>query len=217
MRPSRALIPAICVVALAALASACGGGGATDAKAPDSDKIPTATLPATLPDATIIGGGAVQPGGGTTYTIRAGDTLAAIADRFGLSLEELVGANPGLDPATLAVGDAVQLPQIEGVPPTQEPETAPTEEPAPAETATTEPAADPPTETPPPAPAATNTPTSLGQTYVVQSGDIPVNIAAQFGITVEALLAANPGINANSLQVGDVLIIPAAPPPGPPA
>ncbi len=211
MRPSRALIPALCVVALATFASACGGGGMTDAKAPDNDKIPTATLPATLPEPTIIGGGAVQPGGGTTYTIRSGDTLAAIADRFGLSLEELREANPGLDPATLSVGDTVQLPQIEGVPPTPAPETSPTDEPAPEATATTEPAPEPPTETPPPPP------TSLGQTYIVKSGDIPVNIAAQFGITVEALLAANPGIDPNGLQVGDVLIIPAPPAADPPA
>jgi LysM repeat protein len=48
--------------------------------------------------------------------------------------------------------------------------------------------------------------------YVVQSGDIPLTIAEQFGITVEALLAANPGINPNGLQVGQELIIPPPPP-----
>ena len=48
----------------------------------------------------------------------------------------------------------------------------------------------------------------------MQSGDIPETIAARFGITTEALLAANPGVNPNNLQVGQVLIIPpAAPPP----
>ena len=69
------------------------------------------------------------------------------------------------------------------------------------------PAAPEPTSTP--APAATNTPASLGQTYVVEAGDIPVSIAAKFGITVEALLAANPDIDPRGLQVGQVLIIPA--------
>ncbi len=43
---------------------------------------------------------------------------------------------------------------------------------------------------------------------MVQDGDIPVKIAEKFGITVEELLAANPGIDPTNLHIGDVLIIP---------
>jgi LysM repeat protein len=193
-----------------ALAAACGGGS-SPGDAPDDARIPTATLPAELPEPTIVGGGVVQPGGGTSYTIKAGDTLAGVAERFGVSLEDLLAANPGINPSTLQAGDNVKLPSGTDIPsvtprPTEDPDATeePTEEPA----ATEEPQ---PTE--PPAteePAPTNTPASLGQTYIVRSGDIPVTIAEQFGISVEELLAANPGINPTNLQIGDVLIIPPA-------
>ena len=166
----------------------------------------TATLPAELPEPIIIGGGAVLPGGGATYVIRSGDTFSSIASAYDVTVEELVAANPGVDPTGLHAGDVIRLPEAADTtqpPPEEEPTTAP--EPAPTE----EPA---PTSTPEPAP--TNTPSALGQTYIVKEGDIPVNIAAQFGITVEALFAANPGVTATNLQVGQVLIIPPAPPAG---
>jgi LysM repeat protein len=195
-------------LAVIAIAMAgCGGDGSDASAPPDLSKVATATLPAELPEPILIGQGNVSTGGGPTYTVQSGDTLAGIAERFNVSLDDLLTANPGLNPAQLSVGDVVRLP--EGVDanaptPTPEPEveSTPTEEPPPPE----------PTSTPPPAPSPT--PSSLGQTYVVQSGDIPETIAAQFGITTEALLAANPGANPNNLQVGQVLIIPpSAPPP----
>ncbi len=200
MRFRRTLAVALCGCALAA--AACGGGS-SPGDAPDDATIPTATLPAELPEPTIVGGGVVQPGGGSTYTIKPGDTLAGVAERFGVSLEDLLAANPGINPSTLQAGDNVKLPSGTDIPsvtrqPTEDPDATeePTEEPEPTEP--------PPTEEPEP----TNTPASLGQTYIVQSGDIPETIAAQFGITTAELLAANPGINPTNLQIGDVLIIP---------
>jgi LysM repeat protein len=58
----------------------------------------------------------------------------------------------------------------------------------------------------------TPTPAALGQTYTVQSGDIPLTIAEQFGISVEELLAANPGLDPTGLVVGQVIVIPPASP-----
>ena len=81
------------------------------------------------------------------------------------------------------------------------PTAAPATEAAPAEAA--------PSDTPVPAP--TGTPSSLGQTYTVESGDYPATIAAKFGVTLEALLAANPGIDPTNLQIGQVLVIPPKP------
>jgi peptidoglycan endopeptidase LytF len=183
----------VCCCGAASLV-ACGGGS-TGTRAPDSNKVPTATLPATLPAPQIING-AVQTGNASTYTIKSGDTLAAIADRLGVTLDDLRAANPGVDPARLTVGSTIKVPAgAGGAPP-------PT---AAAPTAT--PAALPPTATP----EATVTPTSLGQTYTVASGDIPETIAAKFGITVEALLAANPGADPTNLQIGQVLVIPPRP------
>jgi len=194
-----------------AIAAACGGGGDGDGP-PDAGEIPTATLPAELPEPMIVSGGVVQPGGGTTYTIKSGDSFASVAARFGIALEDLLAANPGTNPGTLNAGDVIRLPS-------DVPRDAPTStaEPAPTEAEATAAATEEATSTPEPEPTATSEPvatattSSLGQTYTVQSGDIPVTIAEKFGITVEALLAANPGIDPRGLQVGQVLTIP--PPP----
>ena len=43
------------------------------------------------------------------YTVRAGDNLALIADRTGVSLEELRALNPTLDPQALVTGQRVRL------------------------------------------------------------------------------------------------------------
>lgn len=49
---------------------------------------------------------------------------------------------------------------------------------------------------------------STGPQYIVQPGDTLYGIALQFGISVEALEAANPGVDAAALAVGQTLTIP---------
>ncbi len=49
--------------------------------------------------------------------------------------------------------------------------------------------------------------------YQVQSGDTLSGIAADFDVTLEAILAANDLQNPDSLDVGDVILIPVAPDP----
>lgn len=44
------------------------------------------------------------------YRIRPGDTLSAIAAARGVSLTTLLGANPGVEPRRLAVGQAIVIP-----------------------------------------------------------------------------------------------------------
>lgn len=60
-----------------------------------------------------------------------------------------------------------------------------------------------------PAPTVTPLPTATPQSYQVQAGDNLTRIARQFGISVEALAAANSLTNPDRLRPGDVLIIPA--------
>ncbi len=54
--------------------------------------------------------------GGTLYTIRSGDTFYALAARFGVALQDLLAANPGVAPNRLAVGQTICIPS--GVPAT---------------------------------------------------------------------------------------------------
>ena len=188
---------AMCCAAALVLVAACGGG--SNGKSGGAAIAPTATLPATLSTPVILAGGVAQTAGGATYTIKSGDTLAGIAARFSISLDDLRAANPGIDASKLSVGSTVRLPGGTNTTPAAQPTDTtpePTDTPEPAATST---------------PGPTNTPASIGQTYTVQPGDIPVTIAQQFGITVEALLAANPGLDPHNMHAGDVIIIPPKP------
>lgn len=74
--------------------------------------------------------------------------------------------------------------------------------------------------TTPPSSGGVTPPTTNPGTYTVQRGDWIYAIARRFGVTVPALLAANPGINPNFVFPGQVLSIPGSggttpPPPGP--
>ena len=52
---------------------------------------------------------------GPIYIVQAGDTLSFIASRFNVSLNELVAANPSIDPNLLSQGQQVVIPGLEGV------------------------------------------------------------------------------------------------------
>ena len=59
------------------------------------------------------------------YTIVLGDTLSAIAQRYGLKLEVLLAANPGIQPAALSVGSTLIIPSSNIIPPEPTPTPAP--------------------------------------------------------------------------------------------
>jgi LysM repeat protein len=44
-----------------------------------------------------------------TYTVRVGDTLAGIAERTGLTVEQLLELNPDIDPQALVSGQELKL------------------------------------------------------------------------------------------------------------
>ena len=194
---------ALSLLSLALLASACGGGKTSSFSRVDPAKIPTATIPANLPEPLMIEGmptrAAVAPSG-DTYTVESGDSLYAIAEKLGTTVDELMALND-LTSNDLSVGQVLRIPGGESradASPTPEEERA-----TPTREATESPEE---TETP----AARATPREGQTEYVVQSGDNANDIALRFGITVEELAAANNTTvdNLRSLEVGQVLIIP---------
>ncbi len=48
---------------------------------------------------------------GFYYTVKAGDTLFNLAERFGVTVKEIQDANPGLDPRHLAIGQRICIPK----------------------------------------------------------------------------------------------------------
>ena len=65
-----------------------------------------------------------------------------------------------------------------------------------------------PTSRPVPAPAPAPAPASAARTYKVQPGDTPASIARKYSVKLDALLAANPGLEPRRMKVGQVLNIP---------
>ncbi len=104
--------------------------------------------------------------GGFLYVIRAGDTFFSIARRYGIAVEALIAANPGVDPNRLVIGQSICVP-------------APRPAPCPG-----------------------------GRFYTIVAGDTLFSLARRFNTTVKAIIAANPGIDPNNLQIGQVICIP---------
>ncbi len=53
------------------------------------------------------------PSGTFLYSVRFGDTLWKLADRYNTTVEDIIDLNPGIDPDNLAVGQELCLPLIE--------------------------------------------------------------------------------------------------------
>jgi LysM repeat protein len=120
-------------------------------------------------------------------------------------------AAPTLAPQTLPTpvlpANETPLPEVTPIPSGGEPTLIPTPTIPPQFLATAGP---PPTSIPgalsTPVPAVPST--TLPGTYTVQRGEWIYSIARKFGITPQALIAANPGVNPNVLYPGQVLHIP---------
>lgn len=114
----------------------------------------------------------------STYTVAKGDTLFAIAARFGMTVAELKTLN-GLKDNNLKIGQVLKLKKT--------PAPAPT--PAPPK--------------PTPVPPSTGTTT----TYRVVKGDTLSAIAKRFDTTVDALKTLNK-LKSTALSIGQVLLVP---------
>ncbi len=92
------------------LVAACGGGG-TPTPAPTPEPTPSPTdIFVESPEPTAVPTAAPTPGAGSTYTVKAGDTMWGIAQKLGISLAALKAANPKVDPTTMRVGTVLVIP-----------------------------------------------------------------------------------------------------------
>ena len=114
------------------------------------------------------------PSGTFEYTIRAGDTLFELANRFNTTVQAIMAVNPGIDPSNLRVGQVICIPEV----------------------------------TPPPMRCPMGT-----FEYTIRAGDTLFGLANRFNTTVQAIMAVNPGIDPNNLRVGQIICIPEVTPP----
>ena len=100
--PVRFLAPLALVAFIVALVMILQpGGNDRGGAAPSSSSKPAATATAT----------AKPKRKRKVYVVKPGDTPSGIADKTGISLEQLEEANPDLDPQLLAPGQRIKLPQ----------------------------------------------------------------------------------------------------------
>lgn len=109
---------------------------------------------------------------GITYTVKRGDTLYEIARRFGVTVDQILAANPEItNPDVISIGQTICIP---------------VEEPGPG--------------------------TCPGLRYTIRAGDTFYSLARRFNVTVNDIIAANPGVDPENLQIGQVICIPGIPP-----
>src|SRR3990172_2983286 len=136
----RLAVPALALALFAAVVlAACGGGGGDEDVRPGNltnpRDVPTVTPWAVVPTPVIIDPNNIQPlpavgpvpddgGGGdgeptatsaagtcaAKYTVVSGDSPSVIADKCGVTTQQILDANPGLDPRNLHPGDILNIP-----------------------------------------------------------------------------------------------------------
>jgi N-acetylmuramoyl-L-alanine amidase len=171
-------------LSVAALAAANGLSPDTQLQAGSTIQIPpqgaSVVVPSTTEETNEAGPTAVPASTATSgaYVVQRGDTLSAIAERAGVSVDALAAAN-GLNPnAFLLTGTVLHLAGSS------------------SSSGTAEPVSD------------STTSSGSGASYVVQAGDTLSAIAARAGESVDALAAANGLDPNKFLITGTVLTVP---------
>lgn len=117
--------------------------------------------------------------GDVVYTVKSGDTLSAIASKYGTTYQKLAEYNGIANPSLIRVGQQIKIPSTTS---TASSGTTATEEKTEATTAET--------------------------VYTVKSGDTLSSIAKKYGTTYQKLAAYNGISNPNKISVGQKIKIP---------
>lgn len=137
-------------------------------------------IPARRPEASPI----APPAGTTYYTVRNGDVDWTLAKKLGTTVATLKSLNPGVDFVKLPIGVRLAVP-------------AGTKSLVASKPVTAKPA------------VTTAAPTKVAtRTHKVATGENDWIIARHAGVSLTALRAANPGVNTEKLQIGQVLKVP---------
>lgn len=139
---------------------------------------PTTAAPAPAPTT-------AAPASSLTYTIASGDTLAAIADRFNVSVDDIVAANSIDNPDVISIGQQLTIPTGGG-----------------ATGGSAGNGSD--------SSTAGATGSTSGNTYTVASGDTLAAIANRFNVDLDDLIAVNNIENQDVISIGQVLTIPSS-------
>lgn len=117
-------------------------------------------------------------GPAATYTVRRGDTLAKIANRLGVEMDDLAKANGLKRPYRLQPGEVLKNPKAKA------------------------------SDAPKTERSASRSSAASGETYTVRSGDTLFGIAVRLGTTVDAIKAANGMGRSSSIYRGQKLKVP---------
>ena len=95
--------------AVNATATPTSQGGAGQGTPRPGTQVPSSVTPATAA-ATSETTAPSPTAAGRTYIMQAGDTLSDVAASFGVSVADIVAANPGINPDTIAIGTEIRIP-----------------------------------------------------------------------------------------------------------
>lgn len=152
-------------------------------------------------------------GANCLYVVKPGDTLGGIADRFGVSVQEIMRTNGVSDPNFIFVGQKFEIPGCGQSGPPQGQGQGPVQEQKPQDRPRDERPMGGPTGEQRPGDGSGPRPDNSAQdrtarTYMVREGDMLGAIAARFGLDAYDLAAANGIDNMNMIYVGQELRIP---------
>jgi LysM repeat protein len=129
-----------------------------------------------------------------TYTVKSGDVLGAIAEQFGVSTQAILQANAN----TLSNPDRLQIGQLLLIPISRAPA---------AEQVQSTQTTNPPTYEPLNLPTQTPLPPAEMQRHTIARGEVLSTIAERYGVSVEAIRAAN-NLSDDTIRAGGTLLIP---------
>jgi len=119
---SRAAVVLLLAILLTACNAGSGGDPATAGSAEPYRTVTPSATPSVIPVLTQVLLPSPTP---FLYMIRENDTLSGIATRFGVSLQALLAANPGIQPTTLSIGQTLTIPTGSEIPDEATPTPAP--------------------------------------------------------------------------------------------